>query len=192
MNQKINAGKLRVGNIIVMDNKLYQIRKRDHVKPGKGGAFVQVELQGVDFDQKRNERLRPEDTIEKAILEEQKATFLYEEKEGKDILCMFMFENGDQIALNKADFYPLSKFLTDGIEVKIEMHGEQVVGFDFLTDKIAVKIETADPALKGQTASSSFKNAILENGEKVMVPVYVESGDEILINPSTLEYAGRA
>ncbi|USO00697.1 MAG: elongation factor P [Alphaproteobacteria bacterium] len=188
MNQKIHAKNIKIGNIIEINGKLFEVRKKEHVKPGKGGAFIQVELQGTDFNQKLNERFRPEETLEKAIMEEQNAQFLYED--GGNIV--FMFENGEQFELNKSDFAPLSNFLTNGTEVKVEMHDGNVISFRFLQDKISVKIASADPSFKGQTAASSYKNAVLENGEKILVPTYIEAGDHVLIDPNTLEYAGRA
>ncbi|WP_172618998.1 elongation factor P [Candidatus Cytomitobacter indipagum] len=191
MNQKVSVADIKPGNIVVYKDKLFKVRKTEHVKPGKGGAFIKAELKGVDSETKINERFRAEEYIEKAILEEKQAKFLYESN-GE---CCFMFmDDFEQFEIQKSDFEPISHFLSDGIEIKAMMYeddkGSRVISFDF-ANPVVMEIIEADPAIKGQTAASSYKNAVLENGMKILVPTYIDQGDKVVVDPSSCSYVER-
>ncbi|QEK38478.1 elongation factor P [Candidatus Cytomitobacter primus] len=188
MDQKINVSNVRVGNVLIMKDKLFVVRKTEHVKPGKGGAFIQMELKGLDSTTKLNERFRSEENVVKAILEEKHAKFLYADNDS----CHFMFmdDTYDQFEISKEDFKPVSNFLYDGVEIKAMMHEEKVISFEFASP-VVMEIIEADPVIKGQTASSSYKNAVIENGIKILVPTYIKQGDKIVVNPSDSTYMER-
>ena len=181
---KINAGEIRVGMLLEYKNDLWLVLKTQHVKPGKGGAFAQVEMKSVNKNTKLNERFRSSETVEKAILEETKFNFLYED----DKNYYFMNpKNFDQININKNILGEKSKMLTENLEVSINFYNDNPLSVD-LPNQITAKIEKTDVALKGQTVSSSYKPATLDNGINIQVPPFIESGDEIIIDTRTIEY----
>ena len=181
---KISGNELKAGMIIEHKNDLWEILKTQHVKPGKGGAFNQVEMKSINKDTKLNERFRSSDNVERAIIEEIDYNFLYEDK-GE-----FYFINNktfDQINLKKELMGEKSKFLNEGLEVKVGIYNDIPIKVD-LPNQINCKIETTDVALKGQTVSSSYKPAILENGIKIQVPPFIESGDSVVVDTRSIEY----
>ncbi len=181
---KINASEIRIGMLLEYKNDLWQVLKTQHVKPGKGGAFAQVEMKSVNKDTKLNERFRSSETVEKASLEEMDFNFLYED-ENK---YFFMNpETFDQIEVKKELIGEKGKLLTENLNVSISFHNEKPIQVD-LPKQINCKIETTDAALKGQTVSSSYKPAVLKNGLNIQVPPFIESGDEIIIDSRNLEY----
>jgi len=170
--------------IIELNNDLWSVLKTQHVKPGKGGAFNQVELKSVKKGTKLNERFRSSDSVERAILEEKKFNFLYEDENN----CHFMDQiNFEQIKINKSLLGEKNKLLKENMEVNVQFHEEQALSVD-LPSSVELKIETTDAAIKGQTASSSYKPATLENGIKIMVPPFVNADDKIVLDTRTLEY----
>ena len=184
---KISGNELKIGMIIEYKNDLWEILKTQHVKPGKGGAFNQVEMKSINRQTKLNERFRSSDNVERAIVEEVNYNFLYEDKGD------FYFinnKNFEQINIKKEILGEKSKFLKEGIEVKIGIHNDVPITID-LPNQIECKIETTDAAIKGQTAASSYKPALLECGIKVNVPPFIESGEKIIIDTRTLEYIKR-
>ena len=181
---KILGNEIKPGMIIEHKNDLWTVLKSQHVKPGKGGAFNQVELKSVKKGTKLNERFRSSDTIERAVLDEKKFNFLYED----DVNCHFMDQsNFEQIQINKSLLGEKSKLLKENMEVNVQFHDEIPLSVD-LPSSIELKIETTDAAIKGQTASSSYKPATLENGIKIMVPPFINSEDKIILDTRTLEY----
>ena len=181
---KILGNEIKPGMIIEHKNDLWSVVKANHVKPGKGGAFNQVELKSIKKETKLNERFRSSDSVEKAILDDKKFSFLYEDESS----CHFMDQtNFEQIQINKSLLGDKSKLLKENMEVNVQFHDEQALSVD-LPSSVELKIETTDAAIKGQTASSSYKPAILDNGVKIQVPPFIESGDQILVDTRTIEY----
>ena len=181
---KINAGEIRVGMLLEYKNDLWQVLKTQHVKPGKGGAFAQVEMKSVNKNTKLNERFRSNETIEKASLEETNFTFSYEDQEKYFFMNPKTFE---QTELKKTLIGEKGKLLTESLEVTINFHNEKPISVD-LPNQIKCKIELTDAALKGQTVSSSYKPAKLNNGLNIQVPPFIEAGDDIIIDTRNLEY----
>ena len=181
---KINATEIRVGMILEYKDDLWEVLKTNHVKPGKGGAFAQVEMKSLNKSTKLNERFRSSETVEKAILEETKFTFLY--KDENDFYFMNP-ETFEQININKNNIGEKSKMLSENLEVIINFHNESAISLT-LPNQIQCKIETTDAALKGQTVSSSYKPAKLDNGLSIQVPPFIENNDIIIIDTRTLEY----
>ncbi len=181
---KINATEIRVGMILEYKNDLWEVLKTQHVKPGKGGAFAQIEMKSLNKNTKLNERFRSSETVEKATLEETKFNFLYED----DTDYYFMNpKTFDQININKNIVGEKGRMLTENLEVSINFYNENPLSVD-LPNQITSKVETTDAALKGQTVSSSYKPATLDNGINIQVPPFIESGDEIIVDTRTIEY----
>ena len=181
---KILGNEIKPGMVIEHKNDLWSVLKAQHVKPGKGGAFNQVELKSLKKGTKLNERFRSSDTIERAILDDKKFNFLYEDEN----FCHFMDQtNFEQIQIKKNLLGERNKLLKENMEVTVQFHDDQPLSVDLPTS-VELKIETTDAAIKGQTASSSYKPAILENGIKIMVPPFINSEDKIILDTRTLEY----
>ena len=181
---KINAGEIRVGMLLEYKNDLWQVLKTQHVKPGKGGAFAQVEMKSVNKNTKLNERFRSNETVEKASLEEINYNFLYEDENGYFFMQPKTFE---QIEIKKDIIGQKGKLLTENLEVSVSFYNDAPISVD-LPNQVICKIETTDVALKGQTVSSSYKPAVLNNGLNIQVPPFIESGDEVIIDTRNLEY----
>jgi len=181
---KINAGETRVGMLLEYKNDLWQVLKTQHVKPGKGGAFAQVEMKSVNKNTKLNERFRSNETVEKASLEEINYNFLYEDENGYYFMQPKTFE---QIEIKKDIIGVKGKLLTENLVVSISFYNESPISVD-LPNQVTCKIETTDAALKGQTVSSSYKPAILDNGLNIQVPPFIETGDEVIIDTRNIEY----
>ena len=181
---KILGNEIKPGIIIEHKNDLWSVLKTQHVKPGKGGAFNQVELKSIKKGKKLNERFRSSDTVERAVLDDKKFVFLYED-EGN---CHFMEQtNFEQIQINKSMLGEKNKLLKENMEVNVQFYDDQPLSVD-LPSSIEIKIENTDASIKGQTASSSYKPATLENGIKIMVPPFINSEDKIVLDTKTLEY----
>tara|TARA_B100001559_G_scaffold167024_1_gene140022 strand:+ start:16 stop:576 length:561 start_codon:yes stop_codon:yes gene_type:complete len=181
---KINAGEIRVGMLLEHKNDLWQVLKTQHVKPGKGGAFAQVEMKSVNKNTKLNERFRSSETVEKASLEEVKYNFLYDDENNYFFMEPKSF---NQIEIKKDLVGEKGKLLTENLEVSINFHNESPMSVD-LPNHVTCKIETTDAALKGQTVSSSYKPAVLNNGLNIQVPPFIETGDEVIVDTRNLEY----
>jgi elongation factor P len=181
---KILGNEIKPGMIIEHKDNLWSVLKTQHVKPGKGGAFNQVELKSIQKGTKLNERFRSNDTVERAVLDEKKFSFLYEDENN----CHFMDQtNFEQIQINKKLIGEKSKLLKENMEVNLQFHEDEPLSVD-LPSSVELKIETTDAAIKGQTASSSYKPATLENGIKIMVPPFINADDKIVLDTRTLEY----
>ena len=181
---KINATEIRVGMILEYKNDLWEVLKTQHVKPGKGGAFAQIEMKSLNKNTKLNERFRSSETVEKAILEENKFNFLYEDEQNYYFMNP---KNFDQINIKKNIVGEKGKMLTENLEVKINFFEESPISLE-LPNQITSKVESTDAALKGQTVSSSYKPATLDNGINIQVPPFIEVGDEIVVDTRTIEY----
>ena len=181
---KINAGEIRVGMLLEYKNDLWQVLKTQHVKPGKGGAFAQVEMKSVNKSTKLNERFRSSETVEKASLDETNFNFLYEDENNYFFMDPKSFE---QIEVNKNLVGDKGKLLTENLEVSVSFYNEKPISVD-LPNQVICKIKTTDVALKGQTVSSSYKPATLDNGLNIQVPPFIETEDEVIIDTRNLEY----
>ncbi len=181
---KINAGEIRVGMLIEYKNDLWQVLKTQHVKPGKGGAFAQVEMKSVGKNTKLNERFRSSETVEKATIEELNFNYLYSDDNTYFFINAETFE---QIEIKKEIIGEKGKILTENLEVTVNFYNGNAISVD-LPNQVSCKIASTDAALKGQTVSSSYKPAILDNGVKIQVPPFIESEDEIILDTRTLEY----
>ena len=181
---KINAGEIRVGMLLEFKNDLWQVLKTQHVKPGKGGAFAQVEMKSVNKNTKLNERFRSSETVEKASLEETNFNFLYKDDNNYFFMNPKSFE---QIEIKKDIIGDKGKLLTENLEVSVSFYNEAPISVD-LPKQVQCKIKSTDVALKGQTVSSSYKPALLDNGLNIQVPPFIEDGDEIIIDTRNLDY----
>ena len=181
---KINANEIRVGMLLEYKNDLWQVLKTQHVKPGKGGAFAQIEMKSVNKSTKVNERFRSSETIEKASVEENNFNYLYDDENNYFFIDPNSFE---QIEIKKEILGNKGKLLTENLEVTVSFYNEKPISID-LPNQVNCKIKTTDVALKGQTVSSSYKPAILDNGLNIQVPPFIEAGDEIVIDTRNLEY----
>ena len=181
---KINAGEIRVGMLLEHKNDLWEVLKTQHVKPGKGGAFAQVEMKSLNKNTKLNERFRSSETVEKASLEEVSYNYLYEDENNYFFIDQKTFE---QIEIKKTVIGEKGKLLTENLEVLVSFYNENPISV-VLPNQVKCKIATTDAAIKGQTVSSSYKPAVLENGLKIQVPPFVEAGDLIILDSRTIEY----
>ena len=181
---KINAGEIRVGMLLEYKNDLWQVLKTQHVKPGKGGAFAQVELKSLNKNTKLNERFRSSETVEKASLEETNFNYLYSDEANYFFMDPKTFE---QIEIKKETIGDKGKLLTENLQVSVSFYNENPRSSE-LPKQIECKIKTTDVALKGQTVSSSYKPATLDNGLNIQVPPFIEAGDEIVVDTRNLEY----
>ncbi|CAI8312548.1 MAG: elongation factor P [Rhizobiales bacterium TMED143] len=185
---KINGNEIRPGNVIQHNGSLWAVAKLQHVKPGKGGAFAQVELKNLLNGSKLNERFRSSETVERVRLEQSDYQFLYE----ADGMLVFMnTDNYEQIELQSDFVGERAAFLQDGMMVVVESHENQPIGVR-LPDQVTLKVQETEPVVKGQTAASSNKPAMLENGVRIMVPPFVEAGDKIVVDTSEVTYIKRA
>ena len=181
---KILGNEIKPGMIIEHKNDLWSVLKTQHVKPGKGGAFNQVELKSVKKGTKLNERFRSSDTVERAVLDDRKFSFLYADENN----CHFMDQtNFEQIQVSLTLLGEKSKLLKENMEVSVQFYDEEALSVE-LPSFVELKIENTDAAIKGQTASSSYKPATLENGIKIMVPPFISAEDTIVLDTRSLEY----
>ena len=181
---KINAGEIRVGMLLEYKNDLWLVLKTQHVKPGKGGAFAQVEMKSVGKNTKLNERFRSSETVEKASLEETDFNYLYDDENNYIFMDPKTFE---QIEIKKDLIGEKGKLMTENLKVSVSFYNESPISVE-LPNQVTCEIETTDVALKGQTVSSSYKPATLNNGLNIQVPPFIESGDKVIIDTRTLEY----
>ena len=181
---KINAGEIRVGMLLEYKNDLWQVLKTQHVKPGKGGAFAQVEMKSLNKNTKLNERFRSSETVEKASLEETTFNYLYNDEANYFFMDPKTFE---QIEIKKETVGDKGKLLTENLQVSVSFYNENPLSIE-LPNQVQCKIENTDAALKGQTVSSSYKPATLDNGLNIQVPPFIEAGDEIVVDTRNLEY----
>jgi len=181
---KLYASEIRVGMLIEYKNDLWQVLKTQHVKPGKGGAFAQVEMKSVNKNTKLNERFRSSESVEKATLDETKFNYLYDDETDYHFMNPKSYE---QINIKKEIVGDKGKMLTENLEVSISFYNEEPLIVE-LPNQVTCIIETTDVALKGQTVSSSYKPATLNNGINIQVPPFIGSGDKIIVDTRTMEY----
>ncbi|WP_140983978.1 elongation factor P [Asticcacaulis tiandongensis] len=186
---KINANTIKPGMVLEYQNGLWTVVKTEHVKPGKGGAFAQVEMKNLVTGTKLNERFRSDDSVDRVTLEQRDHSFLYEDG---DMLVFMDQENYEQISLSKEWVgEDQVRFLHDGMVVIIESHDEKPIGMS-LPDTVVLEVVETEPTIKGQTASSSYKPAKASNGMRVMIPPFMGVGERIIVSTETGEYMKRA
>lgn len=185
---KIYGNEIRPGYILEHDGGLWIAVKTEHVKPGKGGAFAQVELKNVRDGRKLNERFRSADKVERVRLDQKDQTFLYQSGE---MLVIMDDETFEQIELPADILGDRRPFLQDGMKVVVEYYGEEALSMQ-IPERVTCEITETEPVVKGQTAANSFKPAVLDNGVRVMVPPFVGSGEKIVVSTETFEYVERA
>lgn len=185
---KTNANSLRVGNVIEFHNQLWKILKREHVKPGKGGAYIQVEMKNIVTGNKTNTRYNSSEDVDVAYVEIKNYQFQYFDQENLSVMDMETFESFE---FNKDLVGDALPFLTEGMNIKVEYCNDNPISIT-LPENVNATISQADAVVKGQTATSSYKPAILENGVRIMVPQFVESGEEVIIRTEDFSYVGRA
>ena len=185
---KISGVDIRPGNIIEYEKGIWKVAKIQHTQPGKGGAFMQVEMKNLVDGRKTNVRFRSQDTIEKVRLDTKDFQYLY--ADGGDLVFMDK-DTYEQINLSRELIGEAADFLQDGMDVVLELWDERPISVE-LPETIEALIVDADAVVKGQTASSSYKPAMLENGVRVMVPPHIGSGTRIVVNVYDREYVKRA
>lgn len=185
---KINGNEIRPGNILEHDGGLWGAVKVSHVKPGKGGAFAQVEMKNLRDGRKLNERFRSEDKVERVRLDQKDQQFLYE-TDGK--LVFMDSETFEQTELDADLLGDRRPFLQDGMTATIEYYGEEALSVS-IPQKVTCTVAETEPVVKGQTAANSYKPAILDNGVRIMIPPFVGEGEQIVVNTEVFEYSERA
>lgn len=185
---KQQAGSIRIGWVIEYKNKPWTVTKTNFVKPGKGGAFMQVEMKSVEEGTKTNERFRTEDMVEKMMVETKDCQFLFEDANGLNFMESETFEQFTMPADILGDSRP---FLTDGMEVKTSVIDGRPISVELPLQVVCTVVET-EPVIKGQTVSSSYKPAILDNGVRTAVPPFVGTGDKIVVATTDASYVERA
>jgi elongation factor P len=185
---KISGNEIRPGTVVEHDGGLWVAVKTNTVKPGKGGAYNQVELKNLINGTKLNERFRSAETVEQVDLEYKDFSYLYEQG---DALVFMDTESYEQLELQKDFVGERAAFLQDGMMVTVRLYGEKPIGVS-LPDQVVLAITEADPVVRGQTAASSYKPAVLENGIRVLVPPFIEAGERILVDTNEITYLRRA
>jgi elongation factor P len=188
LRMKINGNEIRPGNVIMHQDRLWVAVKVDHVKPGKGGAYAQVELKAIQGTTKLNERFRSAETVERVTLEQRDFQYLYAQG---DALVFMNTESYEQIELATDFVGERAAFLQDGMMVTVEMYEETPLGVQ-LPAQVTLEVTDTEPVVKGQTAANSFKPATLENGVKTMVPPFVGIGQKIIVDTTEVTYIRRA
>ena len=185
---KMIANLIKVGNVIKYKDKTLQVMNTNTIKPGKGGAFIQLEMRDLKSGSKVNERLRTSENVEKLNVNEVSVTYLFSEN---NMITVMNNENYEQITLNEELLNGNKNFLEDGVQLFLDIIAEEIVGMR-LPKTITVEVREADAVVKGQTASSSFKNALTTNELNILVPPHIKEGDKVMINSETLNYVEKA
>jgi elongation factor P len=185
---RINGNAVRPGNVIEHKGRLWRAVKIQHTQPGKGGAYMQVELKDIRSGTKLNERFRASETVERVRLDQKEYQYLYAEDE---LLTFMDNDTFDQVTIHKEMIGEPVAFLQDGMTVTIESYEDDPISV-LLPDTVIMEIVEADPVVKGQTASSSYKPAKLENGSRIMVPPHIETGTRVVVNTADGSYSERA
>ena len=185
---KINGNEIKPGNVLQHQDTLWAVVKVQHVKPGKGGAFAQIEMKNILDGRKLNERFRSEDKVERVRLEQKDFQYLYAQG---DMLVFMDAETYEQLELESDWVGDRTAFLQDGMTVTVDMHEGRPIGIE-LPQFVTLEIAEADAVVKGQTQSSSYKPAVLENGVRVMVPPFISAGEKIVVDTGDVTYVRRA
>ena len=183
-----NANSVKVGNVIEYQNQLWSVTKRDHVKPGKGGAYVQIEMKNIVTGTKTNNRYNSSVDVDVAFVEQK--SFQYQYMDQDDLVVMDM-ESFEQFNFHKDLLGDAMPFLQDEMNIQVEFCNDKPISIK-LPETVTLEVEQADAVVKGQTASSSYKPAVMTNGVRVMVPPFVASGDRIVVRTEDATYVERA
>lgn len=186
---KINAIEIRAGNVLDHEGKLWVVLKSQIYQPGKGASVVQVEMRDLRGGNKTNVRFRTQESVERARLDEIEYQYLYEE--GEDMYAFMNQESFEQIAISGEIIGEQKIYLQEGMTVTVQMFEHEALSVT-LPQTVVLEITEADPVVKGQTASSSYKPALLENGAKIMVPPHIEAGTKVVVKPEDGSYVERA
>jgi len=181
---KIEGNEIRPGNVIEHNGRPWRVMKTEHVKPGKGGAYMQCEMRDLMTGSKTNERFRASDTIERVRLEQRNYQYLYQDG---DAFTFMDLETFDQITVGGDIIGEPKKFLTDGMQVEIEFYEDTPLNVT-LPETVTLTVDDAEPVVKGQTATASYKPATLENGVRIMVPPHVDPGTRVVVKPADGSY----
>ena len=185
---KISAFETKIGNLLEIDGSLWRVLRKSHVKPGKGGAFVQLELKDISAGTKRNDRFRSDDKLEKAHVEYRRMQFLYSENERYYFMDM---ESYEQIELDSEHLSDQAGYLIPDLEVQINLYNNSPIGVE-LPDNVSLEIIDTEGVVKGQTAAGSYKPAMAETGIRVNVPTFINIGDRVKVNTDTGDYMERS
>ena len=185
---KITGNSIRPGHVLSHKGSLWRAVKTFHTMPGKGGAFMQVELKNLIDGTKLNERFRSSETVEKVALEQREHQYLFTDGDTFTFMDLGTFE---QIALHKDDVGEQTAYLQEGMKVIVEMHEGKAIGLS-LPESVVLTIAETDAVVKGQTAASSYKPARLDNGIRTMVPPFIKAGDRVVVSTSDGSYVKRA
>ena len=185
---KINGNAIRPGNVIEHRGSLWRAVRIQHTQPGKGGAYLQVELKNLIDNTKLNERFRSSESVEKVRLEQKDYQFLYEDD---DMLCLMDNETYEQINVGKDLAGDAAVYLQDGTTVTVESHEDKPLAV-ILPEHVTLEVVETEPTVKGQTAAASYKPAIMDNGVRIMVPPFVQTGEKVVVDTTTGEYVKRA
>ena len=185
---KVNGNDIRTGMVLEHDGRLWRVSKTNHTQPGKGGAYMQVEMKDIVSGTKTNTRFRASEDVERAEMAQKQMMFMY--REG-DILNLMDNNTFEQISVSEELAGTQVCWLKDNMMVEVEMHEETPISIR-LPEQVTIEIVQAEAAIKGQTANNSFKNAVAENGQEIMVPPFVNAGDKIIINTADASYIERA
>jgi elongation factor P len=185
---KIIANDIRVGNLLEHEGKLWVVLKTMHTQPGKGGAFMQVEMKDIKVGTKLNTRFRSSETVTKVNLDQKSFQYLYD---GGDSVELMDKTNFEQMSVMKTLVGDDVEFLQEGMDVTVEFYGEEPIAV-ILPETIVLEVTECEPVVKGQTAASSYKPGVLENGVKISLPQFINIGDKVLVKIATREYMERA
>jgi elongation factor P len=185
---KISANDIRPGNVLEHKDRLWGVVKTEHVKPGKGPAYQQVELKDLVEGTKLNERFRAAETVERVRLEEKEYQYLYEEDAQVHLMDQESFE---QVSIDKQLLGDSLPFLQEGMTIMVQSYDGRPL-MARLPDTTVLEVVEADPVVKGQTAAASYKPAILSNGVRIMVPPHIEAGTKVVVNIAESSYVERA
>ncbi|MCH2037111.1 MAG: elongation factor P [Rickettsiales bacterium] len=184
---KISANSIRIGNILEYKEGLYKVLKKSHTQPGKGGAYVQLEMKNITTGIKINERLRSTEDVEKAHLDEVEYQYLFADDNFITVMDNTSYE---QKEISKDLLGDAIVYLQDGMDLTVELYDGEVIAVN-LPENVELTVEETEAVVKGQTAASSNKPAVLENGVRVMVPPFIDSGDKIVVRTTDSEYVER-
>ena len=185
---KINANSIRPGNVLQHNNRLWVVAKIFHTQPGKGGAYIQVEMKDINEGTKLNERFRSSEDVERVHLEETEYQYLFTDA---DQLHLMDTNSYEQIIVEKSCVGAPAVFLQDGMMLNVISHEGKIIGVE-LPEEVTLEIDQTEAVIKGQTAASSSKPAILKNGVRITVPPFVEAGDRVVVKTADGAYVERA
>lgn len=185
---KINGNEIRPGNVLEYNNRLWVVHKTQHTQPGKGGAYMQVEMKDIRDGTKLNNRFRASETVEKVRLDQKDYQYLYEDG---DMLALMDNDSYEQMSVSKDLVGEAMPFLQEGMTVTLESYEGDPLSIS-LPEHVTLEVTEADPVVKGQTAAASYKPAMLENGVRTSVPPFIESGDKVIVSTADGSYVERA